>query len=290
MSGQNNFYLSILKFANKTLSGHNITKYSFAKKIQKKIILKAKVQFADIQGSKMHLLPIGHSVQLAMNGIYEPLETNYVKNEIKNGFNVLDIGANIGYYTLIFSKLVGPRGKVFAFEPEQKIYNILKKNVKINNYENVIIENLALSNKFGKTSLYISEAGGSTIFPLDDDNREKREISKTSLDKYFENLQHIPISFIKMDAEGSEFAILQGMELLLKNNKKLKMLIEFNPKLIKQSGANPRDLLVFLIKQNFKIFFTTYHPEKIEQMKSIDSLLELITTEKNLTNLICERE
>lgn len=290
MIGQQRFYLSVLKFATKILRGHDITKYGLVKKFQKKIILKANVQFSTIQGNKMYLLPTGHSVLLAMNGIYEPLETKYVKNIIKTGFSVLDIGANIGYYTLIFSKLVGSKGTVFAFEPEQKICNILEKNVKINNYENVVIENLALSNQVGKTSLYISPAGGSTIFPLDGENRPKKEIIKTTLDNYFENLKQIPISFIKMDAEGSELAILQGMELLFKNNKKLKMLIEFNPELIKKSGAKPRNLLEFLVKQNFKIFFTQNNPEKIKPMNSIDSLLELITPEKTLTNLICERE
>jgi len=63
------------------------------------------------------------SLQLSINEIYEPIETNFVKDKIKEKNIVLDIGANIGYYTLIFAKLVGNNGKVFAFEPERKSDN-----------------------------------------------------------------------------------------------------------------------------------------------------------------------
>ena len=64
--------------------------------------------------------------------------TALVKRIVRNGDIVVDIGAHIGYYTLIFARLVGPKGKVFAFEPEPNNFNLLIKNIKINGYKNII--------------------------------------------------------------------------------------------------------------------------------------------------------
>ena len=71
----------------------------------------------------------GDNLGLSINHIYGESDTKIVKKLIKNGDVVLDIGANIGYYTLIFAKLVGNSGKVFAFEPEPENFKILQKNI-----------------------------------------------------------------------------------------------------------------------------------------------------------------
>ena len=94
------------------------------------------------------------SLRLSFNGVYEPCETEFVMNEIKKGDVVLDIGANIGYYTLIFARLVGEEGKVFAFEPDPENFALLKKNVEINGYHNVVLVQKAISNKTGKIRLF----------------------------------------------------------------------------------------------------------------------------------------
>ena len=74
------------------------------------------------------------SNKLSFNEVYEYLVTELVQKEVKMGNVVLDIGAHIGYYALMFAKLVGPHGKVFAFEPEPGNFAILEKNVRVNDY------------------------------------------------------------------------------------------------------------------------------------------------------------
>ena len=97
-----------------------------------------KNDFAIVMGNKMFLDP-QDSLLLSINGIYEEFETELVSKEISKNDVVVDIGANIGYYTLIFAKLVGENGKVFAFEPDPSNFALLKKNVELNGFRNVVL-------------------------------------------------------------------------------------------------------------------------------------------------------
>lgn len=160
--------LSIYKYAVKILSGHRIGKFYHIRVAHNFIISHLKTTFAEVDGHKM-FLDSKDSLNLSINGIYEPLQTELVKKEIKKGDVVLDIGANIGYYTLIFAKLVGEDGKVFVFEPAPTNFSFLKKNVEINSYKNVVLVQKAVSNKTGKLKLYLSEdnIGDHRISPRD---------------------------------------------------------------------------------------------------------------------------
>jgi hypothetical protein len=93
-------------------------------------------KYAMVQGHEM-MLDSMDSLNLSVSGTYEPFQTSLVKQWIKPGNTVLDIGANIGYYTLIFAKLVGTSGRIFAFEPEPNSFMILSEIVARNNYTNV---------------------------------------------------------------------------------------------------------------------------------------------------------
>jgi len=109
-------------------------------------------------GNTMYLTkPSFVSSNLVKNGIHEKLETEYIFRTIKNGNVVVDLGANIGYFTLIFAKLVGIEGQVIAFEPELSNFKILQKNIKKNHYKNTIAENLAISNKILEAKLFLSK-------------------------------------------------------------------------------------------------------------------------------------
>ena len=92
--------------------------------IQKLIV--AHSNFSHVQGNIM-FLDSRDGLQLSINHIYEPLETDFIKKEVKSGCVVLDIGANIGYYTLIMAKLVGENGAFFLLSQSQAILRCLKK-------------------------------------------------------------------------------------------------------------------------------------------------------------------
>lgn len=155
---------------------------------------------------------------LSAHGVYEKYETSLFKRFVKQGMNVVDAGANIGYYTLLAVKLVGDDGKVFAFEPEPENYSLLLKNVDINGYKNVIVLQKAVSNKTEKKRLILSEEdpSGHSFCNLD---KEKGSImvDAVSLDDFFEK-QKLPIDVIKMDIEGAEMLALLGMEKIIETN------------------------------------------------------------------------
>jgi len=245
--------------------------------------------FAEVGGHKM-FLDTKDTFHFSMGRIFEPIETEFVKREIKKGDTVLDIGANIGYYTLIFAKLVGENGKVFAFEPDPENFELLKKNVKINNYKNVVLIKKAVSNKSGKIKLYLSEdnKGGHRIYNSYD-GRKSIEIESLKLDDYFKEFKG-RINFIKIDIEGAEYAALEGMNSILRKNKKIKLMTEFLPSGLKDFGIDPERYLEFFVKHGFKLYNINEHRKKIEK-SNITQLLEKSTLIKrnNYISLFCAK-
>lgn len=278
--------LLMYKDATKILSGHGIGRFYPVRIINNFIISYLKSNFAEVQGHKM-FLDSKDSLYLSINGVYEPFETELVKKEIRKGDVVLDIGANIGYYTLIFAKLVSEEGKVFAFEPDPTNFALLKKNIEINEYKNVILVQKAVSNKTGKIRLYLSEDNKADHRIYDShDGRQSIEIESIRLDDYFKNYDR-KIAFIKMDIEGAEGGALQGMTNLLKENKNVKIATEFWPIGVKKFGMEPEEYLKLLLKHNFKLYHINEQEKKIEPA-NISELLETYTLEKeNFTNLLC---
>ena len=93
----------------------------------------------------------GRTTRIAiLEGTSEPFTIFLMKNKVKPAMNVIDIGANIGLFTLILAKLVGKSGHVYSFEPDPQLFQILNENVKLNQLENVSTFQLAVSNKIGK--------------------------------------------------------------------------------------------------------------------------------------------
>jgi len=160
-------YFSKLIFSTaRNMLGTGISKIIPVKKIYIFIIkIFPSLSFINIQGSKMYVnlfddnIIMRDTYRCLIKDNYETITTNVIKNTIKNGQIVLDIGANIGYYTLLFSKLVGNSGKVFSFEPEPNNFNILKINVLKNNYTQTRIFNYAVADFDGFAELNISYTG-----------------------------------------------------------------------------------------------------------------------------------
>lgn len=242
-----------------------------------------------------HILIDGHimyldkqdSLCLSINNIYEKFETDLVKQEIKKGDVVIDIGANIGYYTLIFAKLVGNTGKVFAFEPDPTNFQLLKKNIEANGYTNVILEQKALSNKEGKVTLALSKqnTAGHHIISEQQDSKNSIQVDAIIADNYFKNFEH-KINFIKMDVEGAESIVLGGMTNMLRNNTELKMMVEYNPDAIKNIGLDPIQYLELLIKNGFSVMDIDSKNMKITNT-DVQSLIRKYHNE--YTNLLCVR-
>ena len=142
-------YLSSLK----VIGNKGLGRMPILKQLNKKILktIKSSSEPVFVNGFKMYL-DKQDSSGFSLETGYEKIETQVMKDNIKKGDVVIDCGANIGYYSLLFSKLVGDSGKVFAFEPDPTNFSLLQKNLKENNIKNVIALNLAVSDKNEKKS------------------------------------------------------------------------------------------------------------------------------------------
>lgn len=142
---------------------------------------------------------------------YEPAEVAFVRSHIRSGQTVLDIGANIGFFSLLFSSLVGEKGCVIAFEPLPFLYSAAEKSRKENGFDHCEIHNVALGEKSGSAHLIYapnsSNWGGAflsfdgTVLP----GHAKEPVSVEPLEKYIGDKK---VDFIKIDVEGAEPLVL----------------------------------------------------------------------------------
>jgi len=208
-----------------------------------------------IQGSKMllDLSDKGICKDLFLYGIRERECTKIFKKELTERTKLMDIGANIGYYTLITASIIGYLGKVYAIEPEKRNFEILKKNVKLNFYRNVELYNLAIGDK--NEERFLAKSGCSNLHRVakmsDYKKMNKKRIGVVTADEFLRNKT---VNFIKMDVEGFEYYIIKGMSKTLSKNTKLKMFIEVHPENIRNYyGENIETMLEYLASGNFKL-------------------------------------
>ena len=215
-----------------------------------------------INGSKMCLdltVDDGISRFLIISDIREAYITGTVKKELHKGNIVVDIGANIGYYALLEAKLVCDEGKVYAIEPIPDCIELLKENIRLNNYSNIEIHQLAIGDKSGVAAMYVGKwLNRSQMKELDIYKPEllDHEISVqvSTLDDFMENKPYPDV--IRMDVEGYEYQIIKGMKGILEEKLPLKLFMEFHFYLLgKQKSL---ELLRTLKSAGFEIADATY--------------------------------
>jgi len=224
---------------------------------------------------------------LQSTGTYlsEKLMTKIFTELVAEGMTVIDIGAYAGYYTLIAASAVGDKGKVFAFEPEPSNYSLMLKNVQLNNHRNVIPIQKAVTNITGTIKLFLAEdASGHSIVGS---GRPSIMVESVTLDDYF-SLTEQPIDIVKIDVEGAENAVLQGMRRIIAKNPGLKVFTEFSPEALRIVGCSPTEYLARLLNYGFNIYLIN---ERKQSLESADIGYLLKTCESTgYVNLLCQRD
>ena len=195
----------------------------------------------DVLGHKMYVNPFDRGISLQML-VGKPLEEFRYKGEIgfilrhiKPGQRIVDVGANIGFFTLLCARQVGPTGQVWAFEPGPQSYALLSTNVSINGYNNVVVENSAVADSSGRVDLFVCRAGESdnriagTL--LDYEQRDRINVRCVALDDYCAKID-APVDFIKIDVQGAETLVLRGMENMLRRQRPI-ISFEYTPHSVK---------------------------------------------------------
>lgn len=187
--------------------------------------------------------------------VWEATETHWFVKSLRPGDVVVDVGANVGYYTIIAGKLVGETGRVYAFEPDPVSFELLRRNVRLNGLDNVFLEQKAVSNEKGTLELFIAEEnkGDHRIYQPEGEQRESVTVEAVSLDDYFKGSDET-VDFVKVDTQGAEVLILQGMEQLLRRSNEIVMAFEYSPRHVSGLGFTGGDLLDAIDSHQLKMF------------------------------------
>jgi FkbM family methyltransferase len=184
---------------------------------------------------------------------WESASTQWLLENIRRGDTFIDVGAHAGYYTLIAARLVGDKGRVYAFEPDPTNCRLLECNVALNGLTNVMIEPKAVVDMTGPRKLYLSTTNsGDHRLCQTDDTREAVAVEAVALDDYFRDKDK-RIDFVKIDTQGAEVLVLTGMRATLRTNVKVRLHVEFWPYGLAGLGASGRDLLRLLASYGFVI-------------------------------------
>lgn len=188
---------------------------------------------------------------LMKDGVWDEASTRFFIQSIRPGDVVVDVGANIGYFTVLFAKLVGPSGRVYAFEPDPSNFEILERNLRLNGLDNVVAEQKALSDKNEVLTLYMNDQLREDSRIVRPKNREVEtvEVEAVVFDDYFAGREK-RIDLVKVDTQGAEGKIVSGMTETNANND-LVLALEWTPTLLEEFGTDPQDLLRMLQTAKF---------------------------------------
>ena len=201
-------------------------------------------------GSVLSIPPRAHFFWDLWTGLYEKDVADVLRALLTEGMGVIDTGANIGYHSILMSELVGPSGRVYAFEPDPHTFGYLQRNMAANNCTNVELISKAVSDQSGEAP-FVSAGWGSFI-PRDGSHEEiSSQVQTTTIDAFFKAKGWPTIDLIKMDIEGSELAALLGMGELSRRNSGLTMIMEFNIPAMRRAGTSPPVVADILAKLRF---------------------------------------
>lgn len=216
-------------------------------------------------GHKIYLdsRDIGLTPHLVCDGYWEPGMTVVWNRTVLPGMTVIDVGANVGYYTLLANQLVGATGCVVAFEPDPSTFELLTSSVDINGYRSrCVCVQKAVAAEPGRATLYRrskyqintslmdASAWAATLL----DSVTEFDVDLTSLDTFArEDLGGRAVDLVKIDAEGAETMVLAGMQDIMARNREIVVLCEFNAERVRIAGGDPLVALDLLRQADFDL-------------------------------------
>ncbi|MCB1689501.1 MAG: FkbM family methyltransferase [Halioglobus sp.] len=190
------------------------------------------------------------SRRIREEGIWEPYETELMLDLLRPGDVFVDVGANIGYFSVLAASVVGEEGAVFAFEPDPDNFRLLQANAVLNSQQHCITSvPAALSDTTGKGRLFLAtdNLGDHQVY----EGEEARPSVPIALYQGSEFLKSRlqRLDLLKVDTQGSEFHVIAGlMTLLLSLQHKPRIIIELTPYSLREAGASGRQLIELLAK------------------------------------------
>ncbi|MBI3181721.1 MAG: FkbM family methyltransferase [Myxococcales bacterium] len=187
-------------------------------------------------------------------GTYEADSARVFRRVLGPGMCAIDCGAHAGYFTLLFSRLVGPSGKVVALEPFPCTFDVLSRNLTRRGAGNVLALRKAVSNKNGLSTFYVTSSSVShTLLPIKEWQKEVA-VETVRIDELVSQLNLQDVRLVKLDVEGAEGEALEGMRGLISRKEPLNVVLEYKPHLFRRRNLDPREFLHSLMALGFELF------------------------------------
>ncbi len=267
--------------------GSWITRSPVARALHDFLYRLLKPRSASVSGMQIQLNPQDHVIAdaLILKGTWEPFESSVFLERLHQGAIVVDVGANIGYYTILAARAVGPRGKVFALEPDPENLSVLNQNVRKNDMsDRIVVIPAAAADTTATTQLYLSEenTGDHRIYKEGSGERRSVQVKTVKIDECIP--KGSKVDFVKIDVQGAEAKVLRGMPEVLARSSNLTMLIEFSMPDVRAAGDDPRECVLSLARMGFSFRYVNEEKKKLEPMTP-DEVLALSSG-----NFLVERE
>lgn len=218
--------------------------------------------------------------QIFMYGTYrvEEKHRHFMMSRVNPGDVILDVGAHVGYYTLLFAKRVGPGGRVLAFEPSSDTFARLEENIALNGFENVTAVNAAASEQAGVATLNLAGGSntGSTSMHAGELDWPSEQTRTIALESYLAEHAVGNVALIKIDVEGHELSVLRGLGETLRKpaGEAPEIFMEVNEGTLGSSGTSVEDLFAELEGAGYRAHrITGRHDAQARREPFADSLV-----------------
>jgi FkbM family methyltransferase len=214
--------------------------------------------------------------ELQSGHLYEQETSNFVGTILQAGDTFVDIGAHVGYFSMLASALVGPEGSVYSFEPEPRNYAHLLDHIEANDATNVRPMHMAVGAKPSIAEFFVNSDndGGHALWevgrhPFNERTRsapQSRKVFVTTLDQLFEGRDARSLKAIKIDAEGAEFAILVGAKELLRRHRVPFIIAEINRFGLESMGVTENHLRAMMTEMGYETYLFQPGQSVIQRM------------------------
>jgi FkbM family methyltransferase len=199
-------------------------------------------------------LDLGEAIQRwVYMGAFEPGETARIREWLRPGMTFLDVGANVGYFTLLAASRVGPGGSVHAIEPSPYAFNKLEQTVRSNGIGQVKLHRMGLSDAAGELTLYVQprDAGFHSPTMSAAGGGEPVRVPVERLDESLDEWNVEVVDLMKMDVEGHESHVLRGAGDALASGRIRAVLCEFNEHWLRSQGSSSAEMYGLLTDAGF---------------------------------------
>ncbi len=224
----------------------------------KKLLFINRIDWKLESGLYFYIDPISDfGLRIIEHGNYEPYVANILNNLLKEGDTFVDLGANEGYFSILASNLVGKNGRILAIEPQERLWNVLARNIMLNDCDNISVIPYAIGNQKTEVeiTLYPSINLGASNIGNDTFRTKfysKQKVKMRLLDDILESYGIENIKLLKIDIEGFEYFALKSAENSLKSKRIKNIIVELHPKQLQNLGISTEDVLSYVQQTGYQ--------------------------------------